>query len=78
LSDYVKIHLDGQKILVTRDTLSNIEARLPRKDFIRSHRSFIVSLQKIESFTSECIEIGRNEIPISRSFRDAVLKRLDG
>ena len=76
LSDYIKIHLEGQKVLVTRDTLSNIEARLPISDFIRIHRSFIVSMHKIETFTSDTIGIGKHEVPISRSYRDTVLEKL--
>lgn len=76
LSDYVKIHLTGDRTLLTRDTLSNIEARLPRKDFIRTHRSFIASLHRIGTFTSECIGIENYEIPISRSYRDAIVKIL--
>lgn len=78
LGDYLKIHLDGNKTLVTRETLSNIQARLPQNDFIRTHRSFVVSIQKIESFTSETIEIHRHEIPISRSYRDRVVESLSG
>jgi len=78
LSDYIKIHLEGQKVLVTRDTLSNIEARLPISDFIRIHRSFIVSMHKIETFTSDTIGIGKHEVPISRSYRDAVIEKLSG
>lgn len=78
LSDYIKIHLEGSKVLVTRDTISNIEARLPLNDFIRIHRSFIVSMQKIETFTSDTIGIGRHEVPISRSYRDAVMEKLSG
>ena len=78
LSDYIKIHLEGQKILVTRDTLSNIEARLPVGNFIRIHRSFIVSMHKIETFTSDTIGIGKHEVPISRSYRDAVIEKLSG
>ncbi len=78
LSDYIKIHLEGPKVLVTRDTLSNIEAKLPTNDFIRIHRSFMVSIHKIESFTSDTIGISKHEIPISRSYRDAVLEKLSG
>ena len=78
LSDYIKIHLEGQKVLVTRDTLSNIEARLPIGNFIRIHRSFIVSMHKIETFTSDTIGIGKHEVPISRSYRDAVIEKLSG
>ncbi len=78
LSDYIKIHLEGEKVLVTRDTISNIEARLPISDFIRIHRSFIVSIPKIETFTSDTIGIGKHEIPISRSYRDSVIDKLSG
>lgn len=78
LSDYLKIHLESLGVLVTRDTLTNVEARLPQKDFIRTHRSYLVSMKKIESYTSETIGIQKHEIPISRTYRDAVLERLGG
>jgi len=55
--EYPSDHLEGQKVLVTRDTLSNMEARLSVSDFIRIHRSFIVSMHKIETFTSDTIGI---------------------
>ena len=76
LSDYIKIHLKDKSI-VTRETISNIEAKLPQKNFIRTHRSFIVAFKAIDSFTHETIEIGKKEIPISRSFKEEVLIRLE-
>ncbi|PLX16952.1 MAG: DNA-binding response regulator [Marinilabiliales bacterium] len=76
LSDYIKIHLTDNTV-ITRETISNIEARLPKQKFMRTHRSFIISLQAINSFTNETIGIGHHEIPISRSFKDEVLKRLE-
>ena len=75
LSDYIKIHLTD-KTIITRETISNIEVMLPQKDFIRTHRSFIVSLACIESFTNEYVDINTNEIPISRSYKKEVLQRL--
>jgi len=78
LGDYLKIHLEGDEMMVTRDAISSIETRLPYRDFIRVHRSFIVSLDKIDSFTSDTIGIGKHEIPISRSHRNEVVKRLGG
>lgn len=78
LSDYIKIHRDDEQMLITRETLSNLEAMLPRAKFLRTHRSFIVSLDKVERFTSDTIEIGKYEIPISRSYRDAVIQLLEG
>ena len=75
LSDYIKINL-VDKSVITRETISNIEARLPQKDFIRVHRSFIVSLANINSFTNEFVEIGKKQIPISRSYKKVVLELL--
>jgi two-component system LytT family response regulator len=77
LSDYIKIHTN-ERIIVTRETISNIEAKLPNKDFIRVHRSFLIAITKIESFTSETIEINKKFIPISRSYKKGVLKVLEG
>lgn len=75
LADYIKIHL-VDKTIVTRETISSIEAKLPKQDFLRVHRSFIVAINAIDSFTAEIIEIGKKQIPVSRSYKDAVLKRL--
>ena len=76
LSDYVKIHLND-KTIVTRETISNIEAKLPKNNFIRIHRSYIVAVAKIDSFTNEFIEVGVKAIPISRSYKKDVLLRLE-
>jgi DNA-binding LytR/AlgR family response regulator len=76
LSDYIKI-VTPQKTVVTRETISSIEAKLPNNYFIRTHRSFIISIAKIESFTNEFIEIHKNAIPISRSYKKNVLEILE-
>ena len=77
ISDYIKVHLVDKNV-VTRETISNIEAKLPQNKFIRTHRSYIVSLDKIESFTNEYVEIGnKKEIPISRSYKNEVLQKLE-
>ena len=76
LSDYIKIHL-ADKTVVTRETISSIEAKLPQKNFIRVHRSYIISIDKIALFTNEYVEINTHEIPISRSYKNEVLLRLE-
>jgi len=77
LSDYIKIHtLD--KIYITRETITSIEAKLPSSSFLRIHRSYIISLDKIASFTNEFIEVTNKAIPISRSYKKSVLQRLEG
>ena len=76
LGDYLKIHLK-EKTVVTRETIVNIEAKLPQKDFLRVHRSFVVALNTIDSFTNEFVEIGTKQIPISRSYKKEVMDRLE-
>ena len=76
LGDYLKIHLSN-KTIITRETITSIEAKLPKKKFLRIHRSFIVSINKIESFTNEFVEINNKAIPISRSYKNDVKFRLD-
>ncbi|MEN8118436.1 MAG: response regulator transcription factor, partial [Bacteroidota bacterium] len=56
LADYIKIYLTDRNV-VTRETISSIEAKLPQKDFIRVHRSFIVATRFVDSFTNEIIEL---------------------
>jgi DNA-binding LytR/AlgR family response regulator len=75
-SDYIKIHLRS-KTIVTRETISAIEAKLPKKQFIRIHRSFIVAIRNITSFTSEHITIANKALSISRSYKQEVLKQLE-
>ncbi|WP_179345240.1 LytR/AlgR family response regulator transcription factor [Winogradskyella ursingii] len=75
-SDYIKIHLSSN-IIVTRETISAIEAKLPKSQFLRIHRSYIVRLSKIQSFNSETITLGRIALTISRSYKKEVLKLLE-
>ncbi|SDB42832.1 two component transcriptional regulator, LytTR family [Flavobacteriaceae bacterium MAR_2010_188] len=76
LSDYIKIHTK-EKSIVTRENISTIEEKLPSKDFIRIHRSFIVSTSKITSFTNEFISIEGQDLTISRTYKKQVLKFLE-
>jgi DNA-binding LytR/AlgR family response regulator len=75
-SDYIKIHLKEETI-VTRETISAIEAKLPKANFIRIHRSYVVAISYIKSFTNEAIQILDKELTISRSYKADVLKRLE-
>jgi len=75
MKDYVKVHTcDG--IIITKQSISSVEAMLPEEGFIRTHRSFIVNIGKIKSYTHELIEIEKTEIPIGKLFRNGVRKVL--
>jgi two-component system, LytTR family, response regulator len=75
MKDYVKVFTTSSTI-ITKQSISSVEAMLPEKDFIRTHRSFIVAMSKIKSFTSELIEIGKTEIPVGKLYRNGVMKVL--
>jgi two-component system, LytTR family, response regulator len=77
MKDYVKV-FTTHGMLMTKQSITSVEAMLPETEFIRSHRSYIVSLAKIKSFTNELIGIEKTEIPIGRFFRNQVMKALEG
>ncbi|MEP7093363.1 MAG: LytTR family DNA-binding domain-containing protein [Flavobacterium sp.] len=68
LDDYLKIHILNQKAIVARMTLKTILQKLPVADFVRVHRSFIVSTSKIEKVRNKTIYINEKEIPVSASY----------
>ena len=71
--DYVKVFTTGSTI-ITRQTISSVEAMLSENKFFRIHRSYIVSLDKVRSFTNEIVEIGNKELPIGKLYRNGFLK----
>jgi two-component system, LytTR family, response regulator len=73
MKDYIKVHT-MQSVIITRQSISSVEAMLPDKLFVRTHRSFIVSINKIKSFTNELVEIDKTDIPIGKLFRNGVMK----
>lgn len=75
LKDYIKV-FTKTKTIITKQSISSLEESLPGKSFIRIHRSYIVALNKIESYSSEFVEIAKQELPISRMYRHEVEKTL--
>jgi len=76
LKEYIKLVITTKNI-VTKQSISSLEEALPKNNFIRIHRSFIVAINKIESFTGDTIEIAGHELPISRTYRHEVEKFLN-
>jgi DNA-binding LytR/AlgR family response regulator len=73
LKDYVKIYA-GEKPIVTQMSMKALEEKLPSRDFIRVHRSFIVAFNKIDFVQKHMLTIGKKEIPISEHYRDELFK----
>jgi len=73
--DYVKV-FTKDKSYITRQTISSIEAMLSGNEFIRIHKSYIISISKIKSFTNELVEIGNKELPIGKFYRNSFVKMI--
>jgi DNA-binding LytR/AlgR family response regulator len=76
MKDYVIVHKRDRKI-ISKDLISRFEDILPEDLFIRIHRSYIVSIPRIEAITASTIEIAKRELPIGRSYRNIVLRTLN-
>lgn len=75
LKDYIKVVL-ADRILVSKQKISVLAELLPEELFLRIHRSFIVAVDKIESYHSYAIDILGKELPIGRNYKDECRKRL--
>src|SRR5579872_4584406 len=72
LKDYVKVHLKNvDKAVLSLTSLKALEEKLPSKRFLRIHRSFIVSLDKITSMTKNSVQIGKIYITVGDQYKDA-------
>lgn len=75
IKDYVKVRT-GEREIVTQQKISYLEESLPREQFLRIHRSFIVNLEKIDAYSATDVEIGKHSIPIGRNYKNDVMKIL--
>lgn len=75
LQNYVVIHTREKKY-ITYLTFKSVEEYLPANQFIKTHKSYIVSALKIESIEGNDIQIGQHHIPISRNLKDEVMEKL--
>jgi DNA-binding LytR/AlgR family response regulator len=69
LKDYIKI-FTRQKLILTLMSMTAIEEKLPSDEFFRLHRSYIISLSKIDSVSRHRVIIGEKFIPISLPYRE--------
>lgn len=75
MKDYVKV-VTRDKTVISKQNLSSIEVLLADKNFVRVHKSYIVSLDHIDAYSCSFIEIGLFEIPIGRSHKDKAMEQL--
>lgn len=76
LKDYVKIYAGGRPLL-TKITMKSLEEKLPSTNFMRVHKSFIISLSKIDLIENNRIKINDKYIPVGNQYRTDFFKLID-
>lgn len=78
LKDYLKIYLVNQlNPIITRMTMKALEEKLPGNQFFRVHKSYIVSIDKIDIIRSQRIKIGQNTVPISDGYYETFRQKVN-
>jgi DNA-binding LytR/AlgR family response regulator len=77
LQNYVVIYV-GNKKLITYLTMSGLESQLPKEQFLKVHKSYIVSIPQIKAIEGNEILIGDARIPISRNLKEDVIGQILG
>ena len=77
MKDYAKIYLTSSgKPVITKMSLKNIEEKLSGYRFVRIHKSYIVSADKVTAIKRDLICIGNTELPLSDFYKSAVEQML--
>lgn len=74
--EYVKLYLENNRALIVKQSISSLEKLLSPHRFIRVHRSYIATIEKISSFTPAQVTIGNHKVPIGRLYKNEVEKAL--
>lgn len=74
--DYIKIKTDNKNHIV-HSTLKKVEDKLPQDMFLKVHRSYVINLSKIIDIEDNSVLIKQDIIPVSRSNRSELIKRLN-
>jgi len=74
LDDYIQIHLTNKTKIVARLSMKSILEKLPKNEFIRVHRSFIIPIKKVKAIVNKNIQIADFIIPIGDTYKEEILK----
>lgn len=73
--DYIKVHT-ADKIFVTYNTMKNMEASMPKNQFFRIHRSFIIRLDKVINIEQLSVLIGDKTLPIGKNYKTDLVEKM--
>ncbi|HEY4197399.1 MAG TPA: LytTR family DNA-binding domain-containing protein [Mucilaginibacter sp.] len=75
MENYISIHLENRKI-ITHMTIKALLEKLPAKQFIQSHKSYVVAINKIDTIEGNTLHIQKRQVPVSKYLREEVLGKI--
>jgi DNA-binding LytR/AlgR family response regulator len=75
MENYVAIYLENKKI-ITHSTIKSLIEKLPSKQFIQSHKSYVVAIDKISSIEGNMLHVQSYKVPVSKYLREEVLGQI--
>jgi DNA-binding LytR/AlgR family response regulator len=70
--DYVKVYREGQHPMLVKQSISSLEKLLSPRRFLRIHRSYMVTIARVQSYNATHLRIGESNIPIGRFYKNNV------
>ena len=70
--EYVKLYLDGKRPLLVKQSISSLEMLLSPHKFLRVHRSYMVTIERVKSYSASHLRVGETNIPIGRFYKGNV------
>ena len=80
MDNYIEFNVEGRGLLVSQMTLKSAQNILPKQQFLRVHKSFIVNRAKIQHFSRKAVEMEgcKTPIPVGRTYASAFMKMMEG
>jgi DNA-binding LytR/AlgR family response regulator len=77
VGDYVKVITRQGKVIITNETLRNIEMNLPAEGFLRIHKSYIVSIGAIRYIEGNQLMVDNSAIPIGLKYKEELINKFN-
>ncbi|MDB5137854.1 MAG: response regulator transcription factor [Mucilaginibacter sp.] len=75
MENYVAIHLENKKI-ITHTTIKSLLEKLPAKQFLQTHKSYVVAINKVDTIEGNILHVQKYQVPVSKYLREEVLGRI--
>jgi two-component system LytT family response regulator len=75
MENYVAIHLENRKI-ITHMTIKSLIEKLPARQFIQSHKSYVVAINKVDTIEGNILHVHKHQVPVSKYLREEVLGKI--